>query len=98
MITKRTGHGQTVCKGCKDKGKFGLTWDSFLYNFNDEPYCFDCLMEKLEELQQEKQSLKDRIEKAIEKLNNLDFDKFVYSKTGLKDIKRDLLKMLGEKE
>ena len=47
---------------------------------------------------EENQSLKDKIEKAIEKLNKLDFDKFVYSKTGLKDIKRDLLKMLGEKE
>lgn len=59
MITKRTGHGQTVCKGCKDKGKFGLNWDSFLYNFNDEPYCFECLMETLEIYQ-------DRINKAIE--------------------------------
>ena len=27
MITKRNGNGQTICKGCKDKGKFGLTWD-----------------------------------------------------------------------
>lgn len=46
----------------------------------------------------ENQSLKDRIEKVIEKLNKLDFDKFVYSKTGLKNIKQDLLKMLGETE
>ena len=59
MITKRTGHGQTICKGCKEKGKFGLNWDSFLYNFNDEPYCFECLMETLEIYQ-------DRIDKAIE--------------------------------
>ena len=58
MITKRNGNGQTVCKGCKEKGKFGLTWDSFLYNFNDEPYCFDCLMEKLEYLLQENNYLK----------------------------------------
>ena len=58
MITKRKGHGQTICKGCKDKGKFGLNWDSFLYNFNDEPYCFECLMETLEIYQ-------DRINKAI---------------------------------
>ena len=59
MITKRTGHGQTICKGCKEKGKFGLNWDSFLYNFNGEPYCFECLMETLEIYQ-------DRIDKAIE--------------------------------
>ena len=59
MITKRKGNGQTECRGCKEKGKFALTWDSFLYNFNNEPYCFDCLMEKLEQLQQ-------RIDKAID--------------------------------
>lgn len=63
MITKRTGHGQTICKGCKEKGKFGLNWDSFLYNFNDEPYCFECLMEMLEIYQ-------DRIDKAIEFIEN----------------------------
>lgn len=64
MITKRTGHGQTICKGCKEKGKFGLNWDSFLYNFNDEPYCFECLMEMLEIYQ-------DRINKAIEYNNQI---------------------------
>lgn len=63
MITKRTGHGQTICKGCEEKGKFGLNWDSFLYNFNDEPYCFECLMETLENYQ-------DRINKAIEYTTN----------------------------
>ena len=61
MITKRKGHGQTICKGCKDKGKFGLNWDSFLYNFNDEAYCFECLMEMLEIYQ-------DRINKAMKYL------------------------------
>ena len=62
MITKRKGQGQTTCKGCKEKGKFGLNWDSFLYNFNDEPYCFECLMELLEIYQ-------DRINKALEYIN-----------------------------
>ena len=59
MITKRNGNGQTECRGCKEKGKFALNWDSFLYNFNNKPYCFDCLMEKLELLQQENQQLKE---------------------------------------
>lgn len=63
MITKRNGNGQTECRGCKEKGKFALKWDSWLYNFNDEPYCFDCLMEKLEQLQQENEQLKARIER-----------------------------------
>lgn len=40
-----------------------------------------------------------RIEKAIERLNIIDFDNFVYTKRGLKDIKRDLLNILqGEKK
>lgn len=64
MITKRNGNGQTICKGCKEKGKFGLTWDSFLYNFNNEPYCLECLFEILEDLQQ-------RIDKAIELIINI---------------------------
>lgn len=67
MITKRNGYGQTECFGCKEKGKFSLNWDSFLYNFDDKPYCLDCLMEKLEELQQ-------RIDKAIEYI--IEFTKY----------------------
>ena len=63
MITKRTGNGQTECTRCKEKGKFALNWDSFLYTFNDKPYCFDCLMEMLEEKN-------NAIDKAIEYINN----------------------------
>lgn len=66
MITKRKGHGQTECKRCKDNGRWSLTWDSFLYNFNDEPYCFECLMEMLEESQQKL----DDITKYIEENKN----------------------------
>ena len=49
MITKRTGNGQTECIRCKEKGKFALYWDSFLYTYNKKPYCLDCLFEILEE-------------------------------------------------
>ena len=49
MITKRTGNGQTECARCKEKGKFALTWDSFLFTYNDKPYCSSCLFEMLEE-------------------------------------------------
>lgn len=49
MITKRTGNGQTECTICRELGRFALNWDSFLYTFNGKPYCFDCLMEMLEE-------------------------------------------------
>lgn len=85
MITKRNGYGQTECFGCKEKGKFSLNWDSFLYNFDDKPYCLDCLMEKLEELQQ-------RIDKAIN---------YIYKNYGLLDkyqveILEDILKGTSE--
>lgn len=66
MITKRNGNGQTECRGCKEKGKFALNWDSFLYNFNNKPYCFDCLMETLENLQTKNQQLKSTLEEIRE--------------------------------
>ena len=53
MITKRDGHGQTECFGCKSKGKWSLTWDSFLYTYNGRPYCYDCLKEMLKEFANE---------------------------------------------
>lgn len=68
MITKRNGHGQTECRGCKNKGKYALNWDCFLYNFDNEPYCFDCLMEKLEQLQQENQELKKQVDEYKKQL------------------------------
>lgn len=57
MITKRNGNGQTECYGCKQKGKFALKWDNWLYDYNDKPYCLDCLMEMLEKLYQENKEL-----------------------------------------
>lgn len=83
MITKRNGHGQTECRGCKDKGKFALNWDSFLYNFDNEPYCLDCLMEKLEQFKQENEILKRKVKnlkRKIRKLKNKNYvqqDEFV---------------------
>ena len=49
MVEKRNGNGQTECFGCKAKGKWSLTWDSFLYTYNGRPYCYDCLKEMLKE-------------------------------------------------
>lgn len=62
MITKRNGHGQTECVGCKNKGKFALNWDCFLYTFNGEPYCLKCLLEMLDNLNEENQELKKQLE------------------------------------
>lgn len=77
MITKRNGHGHTECIGCKNKGKYALNWDCFLYNFDNEPYCFDCLMEKLEQFKQENERLKRKVKKLkrkIRKLKNKNYD------------------------
>ena len=63
MISKRNGEGQTECFGCKKKGRFALNWDSFLYNYNDEAYCLECLMEELEKLTKENQQLKEELNK-----------------------------------
>lgn len=52
---------------------------------------------KMEEVPtyEEKMIYKSRCEKANEKLNKLDFDNFVYSKTALKDIKKNLQNILN---
>lgn len=63
MITKRTGHGQTECTRCRELGRFALNWDSFLYTFNGKPYCFDCLMEMLEEKDKTINNALDEIER-----------------------------------
>ena len=91
MITKRNGNGQTECRGCKEKDKFALTWDCFLYNFNDEPYCFNCLMEKLEKYQQ-------RIDKAIDLINYYGVEPEYNDNTVLRSILKRLLEILKESE
>ena len=96
MITKRKGNGQTECYGCKQKGKFALNWDSFLYTFDDKPYCFDCLMEKLEQLYQKNQELKEKIE-TYEDPKDLTL-MFMYCDEKAKDKIRELKKQLEDKE
>ena len=94
MITKRKGNGQTECYGCKQKGKFALNWDSFLYTFDDKPYCFDCLMEKLEQLYQKNQELKEKIE-TYEDPKDLTL-MFMYCDEKAKDKIKELKKQLEE--
>lgn len=62
-------HGQSECYFCKNiKHRYSLTWTSFLYEYKEQYYCYDCLLSIL--LQQENSQLKERIEKAIEYILN----------------------------
>lgn len=58
MIMRIKGNGQTECYGCKQKGKQTLIWDYPLYTYDNKPYCFDCLMEQLDNLTIENKFLK----------------------------------------
>lgn len=53
------------------------------------------LVNYIKEIQQEINEYKTRCEKANKKLNELDFDNFVYSKAALKDIKKNLQNILN---
>lgn len=54
-------HGQSECYYCKNiKHKFSLTWTAFLYEYKEDYYCYDCLLNIL--LQQENQRLKEELD------------------------------------
>ena len=49
-MIKANGNGQSECFECKNKGKWSLTWTSFLYRIEldnfEHLYCFECAKEK----------------------------------------------------
>lgn len=58
-------NGQSECYFCKNiKHKYSLTWTSFLYEYKEKYYCYDCLLSIL--LQQENKQLKEVIEEIRE--------------------------------
>lgn len=62
-------NGQSECYFCKNiRHRYSLTWTSFLYEYKEQYYCYDCLLSIL--LQQENSQLKQRIDKTIEYINN----------------------------
>ena len=60
--------GQSECYECKRNNKYSLTWTSFLYEYKENYYCFEHIVNIL--LQQENQELKKQLENK-------------YSKTGI---------------
>lgn len=98
MISKQNSEGQTECFGCKKKGRFGLNWDSFLYNYNNEAYCLECLIEELEKLTKENQQLKEELNKYTDPKDLTLM--FMYCDEKAKDKIKELEKQLvvGEKQ
>ena len=81
--------GQSECYECKRNNKYSLTWTSFLYEYKENYYCFEHIVNIL--LQQENQKYKDVIDKAIdliEKLNKI-IPRFWFTKL------LDILKEVG---
>ena len=56
--------GQSECYECKRHHKYSLTWTSFLYEYKENYYCFEHIVNIL--LQQENQRLKDNWNKLKE--------------------------------
>ena len=56
--------GQSECYECKRHHKYSLTWTSFLYEYKENYYCFDHIINIL--LQQENKQLKDNWNKLKE--------------------------------
>ena len=48
---RRNGNGQTWCKSCEKKGRWGLNWDCMMYDVlgMEFPICYQCLKEMKEE-------------------------------------------------
>lgn len=56
--------GQSECCECKRNNKYSLTWTSFLYEYKENYYCFEHIVNIL--LQQENKQLKDNWNKLGE--------------------------------
>ena len=62
--------GQSECYECKRHHKYSLTWTSFLYEYKENYYCFEHIVNIL--LQQENKQLKIQISAREEVCNRLE--------------------------
>ena len=60
--------GQSECHECKRHNEYSLTWTSFLYEYKENYYCFEHIINIL--LQQENKQLKDNWNKLKEYISN----------------------------
>ena len=61
--------GQSECYECKRHHKYSLTWTSFLYEYKENYYCFEHIVNIL--LQQENQKYKEVIDKTREYIQKM---------------------------
>ena len=55
--------GQSECHECKRHNKYSLTWTSFLYEYKENYYCFEHIVNIL--LQQENKQLKEELKYTV---------------------------------
>lgn len=93
--------GQSECYECKRHHKYSLTWTSFLYEYKENYYCFEHIVNIL--LQQEKQQLKDKLSKIETLIINHNCDTgdiyYKYNSKFLKsELKQRILEIVYEEE
>ena len=87
--------GQSECYECKRHHKYSLTWTSFLYEYKENYYCFEHIVNIL--LQQENKQLKDKLSKIETLIINHNCDTGdIYYKYNSKFLKSELKQRILE--
>ena len=87
--------GQSECHECKRHNKYSLTWTSFLYEYKENYYCFEHIVNIL--LQQENKQLKDKLSKIETLIINHNCDTGdIYYKYNSKFLKSELKQRILE--
>ena len=91
--------GQSECHECKRHNKYSLTWTSFLYEYKENYYCFEHIVNIL--LQQENKQLKDNWNKLKEWVNKhydyyINNEDYIGGRLCFTDIKNKMEEMIGD--
>lgn len=87
--------GQSECYECKIHHKYSLTWTSFLYEYKENYYCFEHIVNIL--LQQENQSLKKQLENKYSKTGILTNEVLYEENTKLINQQKEFMEYINEK-
>ena len=84
--------GQSECYECKKHHKYSLTWTSFLYEYKENYYCFEHIINIL--LQQENKQSKDNWNKLKEYIGT---EWYSYNNDSVEfEVARDILDKMEE--